>query len=159
MQHTCLQWCYSIRAPIRSVYLSCEKGYQLATILVVEDEVSIRSGVERLLRLEGYTVHGADDGRGGLLEAVIVKPDLVLTDIHMPFIDGFALLAEIRQSADLKNVPVIMLTAADDRATRKRAMDAGANDYVTKPFRREDLLKAIKTQLALAALQGGAKAQ
>jgi DNA-binding response OmpR family regulator len=73
----------------------------------------------------------------------------------MPFIDGFALLAEIRQSADLKNVPVIMLTAADDRATRKRAEDAGANDYVTKPFRREDLLKAIKTQLELAAARRG----
>lgn len=132
--------------------MTCDvnKGDQLATILVVEDEVSIRSGVERLLRLEGYTVHGADDGRGGLLEAVIVKPDLVLTDIHMPFIDGFALLTEIRQSLDLKHVPVIMLTAADDRATRKRAMDAGANDYVTKPFRREDLLKAIKTQLDVA---------
>jgi DNA-binding response OmpR family regulator len=119
----------------------------LPTILVVEDEMSIRSGVERLLRLEGYTVHGADDGRGGLLQAMIVKPDLVLTDIHMPFIDGFALLAEIRQSDELKQVPVIMLTAADDRATRKRAMDAGADDYVTKPFRREDLLKAIKAQL------------
>ncbi|MBP6647841.1 MAG: response regulator [Burkholderiaceae bacterium] len=123
----------------------------MATILVVEDEVSIRTGVERLLRLEGYTVYGAEDGRGGLLQAVIVKPDLVLTDIHMPFIDGFALLAEIRQSDDLAHVPVIMLTAADDRATRKRAMDAGASDYVTKPFRREHLLMAIKTQLELAS--------
>jgi DNA-binding response OmpR family regulator len=132
----------------------------LATILVVEDEVSIRAGVERLLRLEGYTVHGAYDGRGGLLEAVIAKPDLVLTDIHMPFIDGFGLLAELRRSADLKHLPVILLTASDDRATRKRATDAGANDYVTKPFRREDLLKAIRTQLDLAAAlkaQGGDK--
>ena len=123
----------------------------MATILVVEDEVSIRSGVERLLRLEGYTVHGAEDGRGGLLQAVIIKPDLVLTDIHMPFIDGFALLTEIRQSSDLKHVPVIMLTAADDRATRKRAIDAGASDYVTKPFRRDDLLNAIRSQLVLAS--------
>ena len=66
-------------------------------------------------------------------------------------LDGFALLAEIRQSDDLAHVPVIMLTAADDRATRKRAMDAGASDYVTKPFRREHLLMAIKTQLELAS--------
>lgn len=119
----------------------------MVSILVVEDDASIRSGVERLLRLEGYTAHGADDGRGGLLQAVIVKPDLVLTDIHMPFIDGITLLRELRQSPETSHIPVIMLTASEDRATRQRATAEGACGYITKPFSRETLLNTIRDVL------------
>lgn len=117
------------------------------TILLIEDEASIRAGLERMLHLEGYEVRSAEDGRGGLLDAIIHKPDLIITDLHMPFIDGFTLLRELSQNPELAPVPVIVLSAREDRETIRRALDAGAADYITKPFRRDVLLASINAQL------------
>jgi DNA-binding response OmpR family regulator len=122
-------------------------GALVTTILLVDDEESIRSSVEKLLRLEGYVVMTAPDGRAGLNVALEKSPDLVLTDVHMPLMDGFSMLYALRQLDRFVFVPVIMLTAAEDNVNVRRAMTAGADDFICKPFAREDLLGSIKAQL------------
>ncbi len=116
-------------------------------ILVVEDEEGIRKNIERLLTLEGYEVATAPNGQHGLVIARSMLPDIVITDIHMPVMDGFAMLDAIRHHPELDRAIVIMLTAADERDSMRRGMRLGADDYLTKPFRREELLDAIESQL------------
>ncbi len=116
-------------------------------ILVVEDEEGIRKNIERLLNLEGYEVATAPNGQHGLVIARSMLPDIVITDINMPVMDGFAMLDAIRHHPELDRCIVIMLTAADERDSMRRGMRLGADDYLTKPFRREELLDSIQSQL------------
>ncbi len=113
------------------------------TVLVVEDDDAIRNNVSRLLQLEGYGVHVATTGSEGLRRAQALHPGLVITDINMPGMDGFALVEALRTDAALATTPVMMLTALDDRASMRRGMTAGADDYLAKPFTRQELLDAI----------------
>jgi serine/threonine-protein kinase PpkA len=116
-------------------------------VLVVEDEESIRKNIERMLSLEGFEVATAPNGQHGLVIARSMLPDIIVTDINMPVMDGFAMLDAIRHHPELDRCIVIMLTAADERDSMRRGMRLGADDYLTKPFRREDLLDAINSQL------------
>jgi serine/threonine-protein kinase PpkA len=116
-------------------------------ILVVEDEEGIRKNIERLLTLEGYEVATAPNGQHGLIIARSMLPDIIITDINMPVMDGFAMLDAIRHHPELDRCIVIMLTAADERDSMRRGMRLGADDYLTKPFRREELLDSIGSQL------------
>ena len=116
-------------------------------ILVVEDEEGIRKNIERLLTLEGYEVGTAPNGQHGLVIARSMLPDIIITDINMPGIDGFAMLDAIRHHPELDRCIVIMLTAVDERDSMRRGMRLGADDYLTKPFRREELLDSISSQL------------
>jgi serine/threonine-protein kinase PpkA len=116
-------------------------------ILVVDDEEPIRKNIERLLSLEGYEVATAPNGQHGLVIARSMLPDIIITDINMPGMDGFAMLDAIRHHPELDRAIVIMLTAADERDSMRRGMRLGADDYLTKPFRREELLDAINSQL------------
>jgi serine/threonine-protein kinase PpkA len=116
-------------------------------ILVVDDEETIRKNLERLLSLEGFEVATAADGQKGLALAHTMLPDIVITDINMPVMDGFALLQALRTHALLERVVVIMLTAAEDRSHMRQGMQLGADDYITKPFKREELLESIHAQL------------
>lgn len=116
-------------------------------ILVVDDEEGIRKNIERLLTLEGYEVGTAPNGQHGLVIARSMLPDIIITDINMPGMDGFAMLDAIRHHPELDRCIVIMLTAADERDSMRRGMRLGADDYLTKPFRREELLDAISSQL------------
>jgi serine/threonine-protein kinase PpkA len=120
-------------------------------ILVVDDEEAIRKNIERLLNLEGYEVATAPNGQHGLVIARSMLPDIVITDINMPGMDGFAMLDAIRHHPELDRCIVIMLTAADERDSMRRGMRLGADDYLTKPFRREELLDAIRSQLKKVA--------
>lgn len=113
------------------------------TILIVEDDAAIRNNVARLLRLEGYEVVAAADGAEGLERARELKPDVVISDINMPGLDGFALLEAIRAEPALGTTAVMMLTALDDRASMRRGMTAGADDYLAKPFTRDELMEAL----------------
>jgi serine/threonine-protein kinase PpkA len=113
------------------------------TVLVVEDDAAIRNNIARQLQLEGYTVHVATTGTGGLEQARALRPGLVITDINMPGMDGFALVAALRGDAALATTPVMMLTALDDRGSMRRGMTAGADDYLAKPFTRRELLDAL----------------
>ncbi|RYF43080.1 MAG: adenylate/guanylate cyclase domain-containing response regulator, partial [Comamonadaceae bacterium] len=116
----------------------------MTTILIVEDDDAIRNNVTRLLKLEGYDIVSAVNGALGLERARQVRPDVVISDVSMPEMNGFELLQAIRADRDLAATPVMLLTALDDRASMRRGMTAGADDYLAKPFTRVELLEALE---------------
>ena len=116
----------------------------MSTILIVEDDDAIRNNMTRLLKLEGYEIASAVDGRMGLERALQVRPDVIISDVNMPEMNGFELLQAIRASSELAATPVMLLTALDDRASMRRGMTAGADDYLAKPFTRVELLEALQ---------------
>jgi serine/threonine-protein kinase PpkA len=116
-------------------------------ILVVDDEEGIRKNIERLLTLEGHEVATAANAQAGLVIARSMLPDILISDVNMPGMDGFAMLEAVRHHPDLERMVVIMLTAAETRENMRRGMRLGADDYLTKPFRRQDLLESIAAQL------------
>jgi DNA-binding response OmpR family regulator len=120
-------------------------------ILVIEDELSMRRNMLRLLQLEGYAACGAPDGEAGLLAVRTEHPDLVLCDVMMPRLDGFGVLAALRSDPTTRSLPFIFLTARGEKRDIRAGMNQGANDYLTKPVDAADLLAAIQTRLNLAA--------
>ena len=115
-------------------------------ILIIEDEEPIRNILRDLLEMSGYEVSVAADGASGL-RLVDAGADLVLCDLNMPGMSGFAVLEQLRQKPGCATVPFIFLTAQADRATHRQGMALGADDYVTKPFTAEEILGAIKGRL------------
>ncbi len=115
--------------------------------LVVEDDELIRENLIELLEAEGFQAIGAENGRRGLELARSEHPDLIICDIRMPELDGFQVLSEIRASSDLRATPFIFLSAAAERADIRNGMNLGADDYVTKPFTRTEILDAVRTRM------------
>jgi DNA-binding response OmpR family regulator len=113
-------------------------------VLVVDDDADIRGLVRELLERTGYVVAEATDGREGLRALHAWRPDLVILDVTMPTLDGWATLERIR---DLTDVPVLMLTALGRELEKVRGLKAGADDYVTKPFGRQELLARVEALL------------
>jgi DNA-binding response OmpR family regulator len=111
-------------------------------ILVIEDELPMRTALQDCLQGEGYRVLTAGDGELGLQRAIKEKPDLVVLDIMMPRLDGFALCAELRRLGH--DVPVLMLTAKGFVQDRVRGLDVGADDYLVKPFSTDELLARVR---------------
>ena len=118
-------------------------------ILVVDDQPANLRAVSTLLVRSGYEVVTANTGEEALRVASEQVPDLLLLDMMMPGMDGFALLAQIKQQPPLLRLPVVFLTAAHDRELLLRAFDAGAVDYVTKPFMPEELLARVNAHVGL----------
>ena len=116
-----------------------------ARILIIEDELPMRTALADCLEAEGYRVLTATDGQSGLDRALREKPDLVLLDIMMPRLDGYALCSELRRLSI--PVPVLMLTAKGQIEDRVRGLDAGADDYLVKPFSTEELLARVRALL------------
>ena len=116
----------------------------MVKILIVEDEEKIARFIELELRHEGYKVIKANNGRDGLEIAERGEADLVILDVMLPEINGLEVLRRLRRTSD---VPVIMLTARDAVMDKVSGLDAGADDYVTKPFAIEELLARIRTAL------------
>jgi DNA-binding NtrC family response regulator len=116
-------------------------------ILVIEDEQEIRCNVLDLLDAEGFRAEGAADGSSGLRAARAHRPDLILCDITMPGMDGYEVLRALREDRDTAGIPFIFLTARTDRSHLRTGMSLGADDYLTKPFARGELLDAIHTRL------------
>ncbi len=116
-------------------------------ILIVDDLPVVRMNVSLLLRLEGYEVIEARDGEEGLQKALSEHPDLIITDISMPRRSGLDLLRAIRQTKTMATVPVILLTAHGEREDVRRGMEMGADDYITKPFKNYELVRAVKRLL------------
>jgi DNA-binding response OmpR family regulator len=114
-------------------------------VLIIEDELPMRTALKDCLEAEGYRVLTAADGVNGLERAIKEKPDLVLLDIMMPRLDGFAVCAELRRQAN--PVPVLMLTAKAQVEDRVHGLDAGADDYLVKPFSTEELLARVRALL------------
>jgi DNA-binding response OmpR family regulator len=114
-------------------------------ILIIEDEAPMRTALADLLASEGYRTLTAADGESGLARALIEKPDLILLDVMMPKLDGFAVCAELRRLAH--DMPVLMLTAKGQIEDRVTGLDAGADDYLVKPFSTEELLARVRALL------------
>jgi len=117
----------------------------MSRILIIEDEAPMRMALADLLSAEGYRVLSAVDGESGLQRALDEKPDLILLDVMMPKLDGFALCAELRRLSN--TVPVLMLTAKGQVEDRVAGLDAGADDYLVKPFSTEELLARMRALL------------
>ncbi len=116
-------------------------------ILVIEDEAAVRANVLQILDSGGYQGIGVEDGSAGLELARRELPDLIVCDIMMPGMDGYALLQALRADPTTAAIPLIFLTAKVDRSDVRQGMDLGADDYLSKPFRRRDLLHAIDARL------------
>jgi DNA-binding response OmpR family regulator len=114
-------------------------------ILVVEDDLSILSGLSMNLKFDGYQVLQAQDGRLGLERALNDKPDLVVLDIMLPLMNGYEVLKELRRRGS--RVPVVVLTAKGLESDKILGLDLGADDYVVKPFGLQELLARIKAVL------------
>lgn len=126
-------------------------------ILIVEDELPMRTALQDVLEAEGYRVLTAADGEAGLRRAVEEKPDLLLLDIMMPRLDGYAVCAELRRLSN--PVPILLLTAKGQVEDRVTGLDTGADDYLVKPFSTEELLARVRALLRRARRQGQAPAR
>ncbi len=116
-------------------------------ILAVDDEPNILMSIEFILDMEGYEVHTARDGDDALDAAERVRPDLILLDINMPRKDGYEVCRILRKREHMAGTKVIMLTAKGQALERKKGLEVGADEYVTKPFSADELLSAIRTCL------------
>jgi class 3 adenylate cyclase len=123
------------------------EGQAPKKVLVIEDEPSIRNNIMLMLKVERYAAAGAENGRVGLELARQDPPDLILCDVMMPEMDGFAVLEALRAEPRFAEIPFIFLTALDDRTSMRRGMNLGADDYLPKPFTRNELLEAVNSRL------------
>src|SRR5438094_10146312 len=128
-----------------------ETGMNGARVLVIDDDADIRGLVAELLERAGLSVEQAEDGRSGLRALHKTPPDLVVLDVSMPDLDGWQTLERIR---DLSEVPVLMLTARGEELERVRGLQAGADDYVVKPFGRQELLARVVALLRRSSAEG-----
>ena len=122
-------------------------------VLVVEDDEDIALVLQRSLRMEGYEVRLAADGQAALDEAARFHPDLVVLDLGLPKLDGMEVARRLRGADD---VPILMLTARDALDSRVEGLDAGADDYLVKPFERQELLARLRALLRRRPPRGSA---
>ena len=120
-----------------------------ATVLVVDDEARNVKLLETLLHAEGYATLSASNGGEGIALAETAQPDLILLDVMMPDMDGFETVARLKADPRTKPVPVIMVTALDDRDSKLRALQAGAEEFLSKPIDRADLTVRVRNLLRL----------
>ncbi len=116
-------------------------------ILVAEDDNAILTLVEYCLSSEGYNVVAAIDGEEALQAVQKKQPDLCIFDVMMPKIDGIALTENIRANKNTSEIPVILLSASVQESAINRGLNAGADDYINKPFSPQELLRRVQTQL------------
>ena len=116
----------------------------MTTILVVDDEPQIRRAMRTSLEAHGFRLETAANGEEGLLKAAEIAPDLVFLDLGLPDLDGTEVIARLRSFSE---VPVIVLSVRDRQSDKVAALDAGADDYVTKPFGMEEVLARMRAQL------------
>jgi DNA-binding response OmpR family regulator len=122
-------------------------------VLVVEDDDEIAQTLQRSLRLDGYEVRIAADGEAALGEAAAYHPDLVILDLGLPKLDGIEVARRLRAADD---VPILMLTARDAVEARVEGLDSGADDYLVKPFERQELLARLRALLRRRPPRGSA---
>ena len=122
-------------------------------ILVIEDEPEMRRNLATILRLEKFQPLDAENGRIGVEMAKKEKPDLILCDVMMPEMDGYGVIAALRADPDTVAIPFIFLTAKGEKPDIRAGMNLGADDYLTKPVAKPDLLAAIRSRLERAVQQ------
>lgn len=117
-------------------------------VLVVDDSISMREGISAIIREVGCQVETAKSGNEGYAKALQHSPDLILSDLEMPDGTGLELLGKLRSDASLAMVPFIMITSVADRTSTRRAMELGADDYLTKPFTPDEVMSTVQSRLA-----------
>ncbi len=122
-------------------------------VLLADDNADMRAYVRRLLIEQGYVVEAVSDGQAALAAARRTPPDLILSDVMMPGLDGFGLLRALRADPPLRAVPVVLLSARAGEEAQVEGLDAGADDYLTKPFSARELLARVGTNLQMARLR------
>jgi DNA-binding response OmpR family regulator len=125
----------------------------MALIVVMEDDAGTRMMVASVLKRDGHEVLEADDGERGLALVRHCHPDLIVSDIQMPGLNGYQMLEALRQDPASATVPVILLTSLQERAHMRIGMTTGADDFITKPFRPDELREAVHAQLNKRAIQ------
>ena len=130
----------------------------MALIVLMEDDAATRMLVASVLKKDGHNVLSTDNGVEGLSLTRTHKPDLIISDIQMPVMDGFAMLQALRADAALAEIPVILLTSLQERAHMRIGMTSGADDYITKPFRPGELREAAAAQLNRREMRAAAQA-
>lgn len=124
--------------------MSLEKAVK---VLIVEDEKDLRLNLEDILQCNGFETATAKDGLEGYNRAIEFEPDIIISDIRMPELDGFELLKKLQENSKTKSIPFIFLTAKVENEDIRMGMVLGADDYITKPFKIQDVLDAINTRL------------
>lgn len=124
----------------------------MKNILLIEDDVILRENTSELLELSNYNVTTAPNGKIGLELARTTLPDIIICDIMMPELDGYGVLEALSANEKTKHIPFIFLSAKTERKDVRKGMDLGADDYITKPFEEEELISAIESRLAKAAI-------
>ena len=122
-------------------------------ILIIEDEPEMRRNLLTILKLEKFFAIGAENGRAGVELARKEKPDMILCDVMMPELDGYGVLQALRDDPATVTIPFIFLTAKGEKRDVRSGMNLGADDYLTKPVAKADLLGAIQARLARQAQQ------
>jgi signal transduction histidine kinase len=122
-------------------------------VLIADDNIDMRTYLHKLLQSAGFQVEAVEDGEQALSKARERKPDLVLADVMMPKIDGFGLLAALRKDTELREVPVLLLSARAGEEAKVEGFAAGANDYLVKPFSARELVARVRANLDLAVLR------
>jgi two-component system sensor histidine kinase/response regulator len=116
-------------------------------ILVIEDMAAIREEIADILKMEGFQVFEAADGLEGLNKAKTIIPDIIVSDILMPKLNGYQMLRELQKQYITENIPLIFLSAKAEKSDIRKGMNLGADDYLTKPLSPDDLIKAINNKL------------
>lgn len=119
----------------------------MSKILVIEDDATVRTLILKLLKAEGFEVISGENGRTGIQMAQAHEPDLIICDVMMPELNGYEVLEHLRRDPATARIPFVFLSAKADRTDLRQGMDLGADDYLTKPFRRAELLGAISARL------------
>ena len=122
-------------------------------VLLADDNADLRDYISRLLVDHGYEVEAAADGEAALASLRLQRPDILVTDVMMPRLDGIGLLAAVRADASLRDLPVVMLSARAGDDAKVAGLDAGADDYLTKPFSARELLARVAANIAMARLR------
>ncbi len=116
-----------------------------STILIVDDDSTSRYTLEAILDGQGYNLQMAEDGFAALEKVKTLQPDLILLDVMMPKMDGFEVCRRLRSTPSLAEIPILLLTALDDNASRLRGIESGADDFLTKPIDRQELRARVRT--------------
>jgi CheY-like chemotaxis protein/anti-sigma regulatory factor (Ser/Thr protein kinase) len=124
----------------------------MSKILVIEDELAVRENILARLEAEGFITLDAENGLNGVELALAHRPDLIICDVMMPELDGYGVLSMLRQNPVTSTIPFIFLTAKADKVDLRQGMEMGADDYLTKPFTRNELLGAIAARLQKQAV-------
>lgn len=121
-------------------------------VLLIEDDIAVRENTAELIELSGYEVITAPNGKMGVSLAKNALPDIIICDIMMPEMDGYGVIKELSADPSTKYIPFVFLSAKTEHKDIRKGMDLGADDYLTKPFEEHDLISAIESRLAKAAI-------